>query len=72
MCDGRGLNSFADEGVGNGADSERRVTRTENLQQSMDSPEMEEWRKARRKCQCKVARPNEKLVVGTKCLAKET
>ena len=32
---------------------------------------MEEWRKVRRKKKCKVARPNDKLVVGTKMLYKK-
>ena len=52
-----GLSNFAGEGGGTGANSEGRVTRTENRQQAMDSPEMEEWRKFWRKWKCKVTRP---------------
>ena len=40
-------------------------------QQARDALEMEEWRKVRRKKKCKLARPNDKLVVGTKMLYKK-
>ena len=45
-------------------------TRTVNRQQAMDSLEIEEWRKARRKKKYKMARPNDKLVVGARMLHK--
>ena len=65
----RGFDGFAGEGGDTGADSRGHVTGTKNRQQAMDSPEMEEWQKARRK-KGKVARPKGKLVVGTKILYK--
>ena len=60
------VDGFVYEAGNTGPDSGGHVIGTENRQQSMDSPEMEEWRKARRKWKCKVARPNDKLVVGNK------
>ena len=45
----RGLDHFSEEGGDNGNDSGGRVTGTKNRQQAMESFEMEEWRKARRK-----------------------
>ena len=65
-----GCDDFADEGGDSGADGGGHVTRTDNLQQAMESPEMEEWRKARRKKKCKMTRPNDKLVVGARMLCK--
>ena len=37
----------------------------------MNSPDMEEWRKAQRIKKCKMARLNEKLVVGARRLYKQ-
>ena len=37
----------------------------------MESPEVKEWRKARRKWKCKVARPNDKLVAGARMIYKK-
>ena len=65
------IDGFVNEAGNTGPDSGGHVIGTENRQQSMDSPEMEEWRKARRKWKCKVARPNDKLVVGNKMLYKK-
>ena len=45
-------------------------TATVNRQQAMDSLEMEEWRKGRRKKKCKMASPNDKLVVEARIFHK--
>ena len=37
----------------------------------MNALELEEWRKVRRKKKCRVARPNDKLVVGVKVIYKK-
>ena len=62
----RGYNEFADEGGDTGADSEGHITGAINRQQAMNALEMEEWRKVRREKKWKVARPNDKLVVGAR------
>ena len=58
---------FSEEGGAIGADSEEHVTGAVHRQQTMNALEMEEWRKVRKK-KCKVARPNDKLMVGTRVI----
>ena len=70
VCNAGGLDGFAAEGGDPGADSRGHATGTETRQQAVDSLEMEEWRKARRKWRCMVARPKGNLVIGTKMLYK--
>ena len=66
---------FASECGYTRADSERCVTGTGNRQQAMDSPGMEECRKAQKKWKCNIARPNYRqnyeLVVGSKIILYE-
>ena len=66
ICDGGDSNCFAEQDGGSGADSEGHVVGTVNRQQAMNALGMEEWRKVRRKEKCRVARPNDKLVVGAR------
>ena len=66
----RGLDDFAEKGGGIGADSEGHVIGVVNWQQAMNALEMEERRKVRRKKKCRVARPNDKLVVGARVICK--
>ena len=66
----RGLNDFEEEGGATGADSEGHVTGAANRQQVMYVLEMEECGKIRRKKKCKVARPNDKLVVRARVIYK--
>ena len=66
----RGLDGVAGEGGDTGADSQGHITGTVNRRQAMNSLEMEEWRKARRKKTCKMVRPNDRLVVGARMLYK--
>ena len=47
----------------------RYVTGAVSRQQAMNALEMEEWREIRKK-KCKVARPNDKLVVGARVIYK--
>ena len=63
-----GLVGFAGKDGDTEVDCEEHIIGTKNWQQSMDSPEMERWRKARRKRKCKVVRLKDKLVVGTTML----
>ena len=56
---------FLEEGGANGADSEEHVTGAVNQQQTMNALEMNEWKKVRKK-KCKVARLNDKVVVGAR------
>ena len=63
----RGYGVFSEAGVTTGADNEGHVTGAVNRQQAMNTPEMEEWRKVRKK-KCKVTRPNDKLVVGARVI----
>ena len=58
---------FPEEGRATGADSEEHVTGAVNRQQAINTPEIEEWRKVRKK-KCKMVRPNDKLVVGAKVI----
>ena len=67
----RGLDSVANEGGDTESDNGGHVTGTVNRQQTMNSPDMEEWRKARRIKKCKMARPSEKLVIGARRLYKQ-
>ena len=67
MCDSGGTCDFLEEGGATGVDSEGHVTGAVNRQQAMNTPDMEKWRKARKK-KCKVARPNDKLVVGARVI----
>ena len=53
---------FSEEGGATGADSEGHITGVVNRQQAMKALEMEEWRKVWKE-KCKMARPNDKLVV---------
>ena len=62
-----GHDEFLEEGGANGADSEEHVTGAVNQQQTMNALEMKEWRKVRKK-KCKVARLNDKLVVGARVI----
>ena len=64
----RGLDRFTSENGDTGTDTREDVTGTVSRQQAMDLMDIEKWRKARRKTKCKMARPNYKLVVGTKKL----
>ena len=66
----RGLDDFAEEDGDTGADSEGHATKAVNWQQVINVLEMEEWRKVRKKKKCKVARPNDKLVVGARRIYK--
>ena len=66
----RGRDNFAEEGGDTGAYSEGHVTGAVNRQQTMNTVEMEEWRKVRRKKKCKAARPNDKLVGGARVIYK--
>ena len=63
----RGHDDVSEEGGATGADSEGHVTGAVNRQQAMNTPEMEEGRKVWKK-KCKVARPNDKLVVGVRVI----
>ena len=56
---------FSEEGGATGVDSEGHVTGTVNRKQVMNALEMKGWRKVRKK-KCKVALPNDKLVVGAR------
>ena len=58
-------NDFSEEGGAIGADSEGHVTRAINRQQMMNALEMEKWRKVWKK-KCKLARSNDKLVIGVR------
>ena len=53
------------------ADSEGHVTGAVNRQKATNALEMEAWRKVRRKKKWKVARPNDKLVVGARMIYKK-
>ena len=64
----RGLHDFEEEGRDTGADSEGRVIATVNRQQAMNTLEMEKWRKVRRKKKCKLARPNNRLLVEARVI----
>ena len=66
----RGLGDFAEKGKTTVADSEGHVTGAVNRQQAMNALEMEEWRNVRGKKKCKVARPNDKLVVRARVIYK--
>ena len=67
MCDGGGTMIFSEEGGAAGTDSEGHVTGAINRQQAMNALKMEEWRKFRKK-KCKVIRPNDKLVIGSRVI----
>ena len=62
---------FSEEGGATRAVSERHVTGVVNRKKAMNAPKMEEWRKVGRKKKCKVARPDDKLVVGARGVAGE-
>ena len=64
----QGHNDCSEKGGATGADSIGHVTRALNWQQAMNTLEMEEWRKIRRKKKCKVARPNGNLVVRARVI----
>ena len=66
----RGHDDFLGEGRATGADSEGYVTRAVNRQKVMNTLEMEEWRKVWGNKKLKVARPNDKLVVGARIIYK--
>ena len=66
----RGHDDFSEEGGATRADSEGHVTEAVNRQKEMNALKMEEWRKVWRKKKCKVARPNDKLVVGSRGIQK--
>ena len=63
----RGHDDVSEEGGATGADSEGHVTGAVNRQQAMNTPEMEEGRNVWKK-KCKVARPNDKLVVRARVI----
>ena len=62
----RGHDDFSKLGGATGADVKRHVTGTVNRQKTMNALKMEDRRKVRRKKKCKMARPNDKLVVGAR------
>ena len=62
----RGHDDFSEEGGATGADSEDHVTGAVNRQRAINALEMEEWEKVQRKKKWKVARSNDKLVVGAR------
>ena len=66
----RGLDGFEEKGGDTGADRERHIIETVNRQQAMHALEIEEWRKVQRKKKYRVARPNDKLVVGARVIYK--
>ena len=67
----RGLDNFSEKAEDTGADGERHAIGALNRQQqAMNALETEEWRKVRRKKKYKVARPNDKLVVGARVIYK--
>ena len=66
----RGHDDFSEGGGATGADSEGHVTGAVNPQKAMHALEMEEWRKFWRKKKCKVARSNDKIVVGARGIYK--
>ena len=66
----RGHDDFSEEDRATGADSEGHITGAVNRQKTMNALEMEEWREAWREKKWKVARPNEKLVVGAMMIYK--
>ena len=63
----RGHDDFSEEGGATRADSGGHVTGAINRQQAMNALETEEWSKVWKK-KCKVARPNDKLVVGARVI----
>ena len=63
----RGHDDVLEGGGATRADSEEHVTGAVNQQQTMNALEMKEWRKFRKK-KCKVARLNDKLVVGARVI----
>ena len=63
----RGCNDFSEEGGATGADCEGHVTGAINRQQAMNALKVEGKRKVRKK-KCKVARLNDKLVVGVRVI----
>ena len=67
----RGHDGFSEEGGATGVDSEGHVTGAVSRQTAMNALKMGKWRKVRRKKKCKVARPNDKLVVGARVIHKE-
>ena len=67
----RGLDSVAKEGGDTESDSGGHITGTVHRQQAMNSLDIEEWRKARRIKKCKMARQNDKLVVGARMIYKQ-
>ena len=68
MCDGGGTMIF-ERKVELPEPIKRYVTGAVSQQQAMNALEMEEWREIRKK-KCKVARPNDKLVVGARVIYK--
>ena len=63
----RGHDGFLEGDGATGADSEGHVPGAVNRQQAMNALEMEKWKKVRKK-KCKVARPNDKFVVGARVI----
>ena len=67
-----GFDGVAGEGGDAGDDTEGHVTGTVSRQQAMNSLEMEEWRKARRKWNFMATRPNTSSWLGPRCLMRGT
>ena len=66
----RGADDFAEKGGNTGADSEGHAIGAVNRAQAMNVLEMKDYGKVQRKKKCKVARPNDKVVVGARVIYK--
>ena len=66
----RGRDDFSEEDGATGVDSKKNVTGAVNWHKAMNALEMAGWTKVRRNKKSKVARPNDKPVVGARMIYK--